>query len=516
MRKTIFFFIIFFTLLTVQVKAEDWFVRPTSGDYGLENGSSYENAWDGLLNVIWGENGVKSGDTLYVCGLHVFSYTGGPTNQAFIKVTAFGAGENERILIRGDYPEQSGEIWGAFGMNQEAWLDEGEATWSIRNVGSMSRHWIFEDVGEGGSCTLLTERSSIQEVKDNPGSYYCSDWSSNYAKLYIQCSDNGNPTGRIYGSRWGYNFKMNGAQYITFLNLDFYGIYRMWHNYIDGGFVTHLRWEGCRIWYGDDALLGFYQGCHHIEVINCDLAWARNGINNGTSKQGGTCHTYIFSGNYIHDIGIHVFDSDAHGIGVQGGHSGLVEKNTFDNCGTGITYYALGKTQSIKDTTIRWNLVRDCHKLGGANSRGIEFNCNGDNTGDKSGLKVYGNFVTNCEIGYRYKWEFEADLYNNAAYKCDTSFFIQRSLYGPKIKMRYNFSLSPHSNHIHFSTHAYEGDYIIDSDRNLFYPLSGRQFYFYDPYGGGEMTFSQWQALSRSGCTFDPNSITDIYFFLSL
>ncbi len=34
--------------------ASDWFVRPVGGSYGSEDGSSYENAWDGLKNVVWG------------------------------------------------------------------------------------------------------------------------------------------------------------------------------------------------------------------------------------------------------------------------------------------------------------------------------------------------------------------------------------------------------------------------------------------------------------------------------
>ena len=44
-------------------------MRLAGGDYGVEDGTSHENAWDGLDQVVWGSSGVKSGDTLWICGL---------------------------------------------------------------------------------------------------------------------------------------------------------------------------------------------------------------------------------------------------------------------------------------------------------------------------------------------------------------------------------------------------------------------------------------------------------------
>ena len=70
MRKIIFLLLGLF-LLIPGVLARDWYVRPAGGSYGSENGTSYANAWDGLLNVRWGTGGVQPGDTLWVCGLHI-------------------------------------------------------------------------------------------------------------------------------------------------------------------------------------------------------------------------------------------------------------------------------------------------------------------------------------------------------------------------------------------------------------------------------------------------------------
>jgi hypothetical protein len=78
-----------------------WYVRPSGGSYGTENGSSYANAWDGFDNVDWTASGVQPGDTLYVCGTH--------TEQ----VTVGGSGiAGHPITIRGDYSGDAGTIDG--------------------------------------------------------------------------------------------------------------------------------------------------------------------------------------------------------------------------------------------------------------------------------------------------------------------------------------------------------------------------------------------------------------------
>jgi magnesium-transporting ATPase (P-type) len=48
----IFFGIIFFLS---QAHAETLYVRPVSGEYGAENGSTYESAFDGFADISWGE-----------------------------------------------------------------------------------------------------------------------------------------------------------------------------------------------------------------------------------------------------------------------------------------------------------------------------------------------------------------------------------------------------------------------------------------------------------------------------
>ncbi|MCF6175002.1 MAG: hypothetical protein L3J71_04505 [Victivallaceae bacterium] len=92
-----------FTLVILMVNstltAATWYVRPSGGTYGSEDGTSYVDAWDGFGNIIWGTNGVMAGDTLYICGIHDESLLIGAAGS-------YGS----PITIRGDYTGDPGII----------------------------------------------------------------------------------------------------------------------------------------------------------------------------------------------------------------------------------------------------------------------------------------------------------------------------------------------------------------------------------------------------------------------
>lgn len=46
----------------------NWYVRPSGGSYGTEDGTSYANAWDGFANI--DTSVIMSGDTVYIAGTH--------------------------------------------------------------------------------------------------------------------------------------------------------------------------------------------------------------------------------------------------------------------------------------------------------------------------------------------------------------------------------------------------------------------------------------------------------------
>jgi len=514
------FAVIMVTVLSVDAAASDWFVRPAGGSYGSEDGSSYQDAWDGLPNVVWGAGGVVAGDTLYVCGFHLRTRTGGAAFEYF--TPGANGTEGNVITVRGDYPGDPGIVWGAGVMAHEAWVNEGSNTWSITFMGAANSEWYFEDI-TADSWTVLDRVLSVEECKATPGTYYCSDYQLG-SKFYVHCTDDGGPTNRIAANHLGYHVGMlNGNHYITWLNLKFYNIFR-WVK-LDGvtgfNYVSNIRWEGCTNWYGGTALFFFRNYHNNIEFINCDLAWARNGI--CTSEypwDGNGPHHFTIRGCTIHDMGVKYGDADAHGISGNGLNDATIENNEIYNCGSGITFYEFTNNTSMTTVIVRWNYIHDMHTLPDsqgryANSRGIEYNCTGDNDSDKSGNKCYGNIVANVDdAGYRYTWaEYEVDFYNNIAYNCGVSFYLSHSIQdiGPNIKLRNNISLYPGEKHINFGTDV-EGNYVIDSDYNVFFPIAEDNFFIYTPEAWGlvhrtNMSFSEWQALSIPGSTFDTHSI---------
>jgi len=504
-----------YPITNLPLYAATWYVRPAGGDYGTEDGSSYQDAWDGLKSVVWGVGGVEAGDTLYVCGLHLRTRTGGSAWEIFTP-EANGAGEDSRIIIRGDYPGDQGIVWGAGIMAHEPWVDEGDNTWSITDVGTPNSMWYFEDI-TADSWKVLEIAESLEECKATPGSYYSPDYTIG-SKFYVHTSDNGNPTNRIAANRLGYHMSQNDVHYITWLNIKFYAIYS-WIDYGSApyGFVTHMRWENCTIWYGEFIHFLFRNNNHHNEFINCDIGWAKNGIGfaeypigSGSTGDGSEPHDFIIRGCKFHHIGIPYGTSDSHAVAGQGSRNIIIENNEMYLTGTGVTFYCYNTNQAIKNITIRWNWIHDTHSDWGANSRGIELNT-GPGQAPGTSAVVYGNIVgpNVSDTGYQYYWTELGEFYNNVAYDCGTSFRFSGYSYPARVKLRNNISVNPTTRHILFRSTGTETDYSIDSDYNLFYPISGEQFFFYEyaTASGGDKTFAEWQALSITGSTFDPNTI---------
>lgn len=513
-RELIVASVIFFTVLLMiptNLFAAIWYVRPAGGDYGREDGTNYDNAWDGLLNVLWDDDGVKPGDTLYVCGLHVHEMTTRSwlITQADINL-AGGTGKETRVTIRGDYPGDPGIVWGSYKMSYEPWVDEGNKVWSITLPGNAFSDWYFEDIART-SFVVLDKVTSLEECQNNSGSHY-SETYGHSTKLYVHCSDSGNPTGRIYGPRWGYDFKLGANQYITFLNLTLFNPARIEPI---GPRASHIRWEGCTLAYGEHAILDFYDGMHYIEVINCELSWASNGIYNISVTNDAPSH-YRYIGNHIHDIGVRESNRnrDAHAIGIQGGVNGLIEGNKIERCGSGPLLFAF-TDQRLQNTIVRKNFIRDIHQIGGASGYGISTQCMNDSLSDKSGNVFYYNIVINTPIAYRFQFEYQQKFFNNVAYNCDIGLQTTRNFNGKGAQLYARNNIFIYCNNYYIDLHTTATDSVFDFDHNIYYPATGEAFFDAGEYANGKYTksYSEWQALSKPGSTFDPNSlIVDPYF----
>jgi len=502
--------------IDVALAASDWYVRPASGNYGAEDGTSYENAWNGLLNVVWGAGGVEPGDTFYVCGLHVHemtkrSYVATQASIPFIS----GTGENTRITIRGDYPGDPGIIWGTYLMSHEPWVDEGGNVWSIRLAGNQYPYWFFQDITKD-SWIILKKVGSIQEVQSTPGSQYSSDYAgSTGSRLYVRLTDSGHPAGRVYANNYGYHFHFTDKHYVTVKNIKFYNFNRICspdHNHQ----MSYITFDGCTLMYGMHSIIWLWDNMHYIKILNCEIAWAQNGIyfistsNNAPSN-------YLIKGNYIHDIGIVHRYQDAHGIGIQGGTNGIIEDNVIERAGTGVTFYAF-TDQVMKDLIIRRNIARDMHRLPTPsgrrpNGRGFETGGNNDRLQDQTGIVFSHNIVINAEVGFRSTNEDPTMFYNNLAYNCNMSYSFLRGydIYGPKVILKNNMSLYPKTHHIEYRTGCPEA--LLQSDYNLFYPLGNKTFRLWSTTA---YNFDEWRSHERPNFIMDPHSITDNPMLIAL
>lgn len=83
----------------------EYYVRPAGAHANTPDGLSFETAWLGWTNVLWGASpgNVGPNDILYVCGAHVF-------NGANALPGASSATDGRETIIRGDYPEQAGSF----------------------------------------------------------------------------------------------------------------------------------------------------------------------------------------------------------------------------------------------------------------------------------------------------------------------------------------------------------------------------------------------------------------------
>ncbi len=512
MRK-ISIFIILLSMIPAPIFCVDWYVRPSGGSYGSENGTSYVNAWDGLNNVVWGGAGVNPGDTLYICGTHLYKDDSGswgkPTN---INLVTGSAGNV--ITIRGDYPGDEGIVWGHIIPSHESWVYEGSNTYSITIAITTIGAWVLEDIHDT-SYTLLTKKNSIQEVKDNPGTYYASSYATGNT-LYVHCSDNGDPTDRIALARNGWNFVYpSNASYITITDLKCYGHYRF--VFSKGQNCSHLTWRNftLHISPGYDGF-GIYDGNHYFTWDNCIIEYVRTGIYTVSNTDNAPSYCTVRN-CIVRECGTsdHVAPTgDYHGIAFQGGHDNLIEKNEVYQSDLGIGFY-LDENMNFYNNIVRFNYVHDLTMYGTAN--GLHFS--GDADIDLSNKKVTGNkCYYNVLIGNgKYKSrgiyaKYDIECYNNVVYGFDwgiVSTYTNNGKNPSSIIMKNNIIMNSGTYHIFFDASGCPpGTYTIESDCNLCYPISGDQFYLKDLGSPNNLTFSEWQNLSRPGCTFDPNSLT--------
>ena len=251
----------------------DWYVRPgvysgvsasmpvpVPGTYGNQDGTSYDDAWNGIREIVWGEDGMEAGDNLYVCGEH--DYDTSMSNdfiayQAVEYIRESGFSEEYPITIRMDYPGDTGTIYSSYRF------DLGRSKYIKFYKGNFNGSTVGKERMGRSDFTL------VNEVTDIPVSTHI---------IFDSCK-------MIYGVTYSL---YAGHDYWTFRNNDFsyaeFGIYTYWMD-------THLN-DG----WGSSYLLIENNTFKHLGTPEYPHQDAH-----AVALMGGRGH--IIQGNYIEDTG---------------------------------------------------------------------------------------------------------------------------------------------------------------------------------------------------------------------
>ncbi|KKM91883.1 hypothetical protein LCGC14_1223960 [marine sediment metagenome] len=431
-------------LLAFPAYAIDFHVRPSSDCANDGDGTAYAcagapagvGAWNDLNSVIWGGAGVVGGDTLYVSGMHLGTWTGAGANIATKNVLTISGGSSEetRVIIRGDYesnnPDARGHIWSYYIDTDGSWSDEGGGVWSWTINASIKKYYVFEDIASSTSFTELTYQTSLVDCENNGSSYYSATYGRD-STIYVHTSDDADPSGRIAFSTYGYVFIFPETNYITFKNINLYGMAFLGTSKTN---AHHIRFDGIKSFYAAAAkFLNPTDGNDYWELLNSEVGHTPNGFYTSSESTDGSAPSYfIVRKNYFHNIGNQesTDNGDAHAIGVQGGTGGRIEENYIKDSGSGIIIYAT-LNQPMTDHIIAFNKIEAMDDSLLATGWGIApF---GDNLiyNDLSGIEIYGNIIIDTTACIRPLLVDEngitTNILNNTCVESDDGLYTSRS-----------------------------------------------------------------------------------------
>jgi hypothetical protein len=457
-----------------------------TGVYGTQDGSSYANAFNGLAGIKWGEGGVEAGDTLYVCGVHLYnSYYNywAPPTSARIKESGFS--DEYPITITTNCPEEPGQIWGAGKVMGTTVTWTGPDANGVYSTSDISNAAVEFD----GSNYIWLDKEFSTTWAGHPGASYTTG-----GVTYVKTSDLSNPTGKIYSDfTYDFLFDMGRSSFIKFKN------YRSYHSIVikdsKGSSISNLdvskniTFENCEIAYYDGGLISLSEGMDNWIVRNCDLHDMENGIYTHTP---GHVYNLLVENNRIYNTGPPNYGtSDCHAIGVQNGANHIFQNNTIWNTGgTAIEFWA--GTHTMKNMTVRNNFIKDTHTNCSTGGQGIGISgTNTDSWGMRTGFKVYNNIIVNAGLGAPDGWwggkgiasnnKDPVDVYNNViinSFNDGIVFTIQNPDGPPQGKIYNNIIINPGQRYL--AIHGI-GDWInFSSDYNLYYPATDfdTDFYF--------------------------------------
>jgi hypothetical protein len=510
-KKTVSLFavVVLFISDSVVAAGNDWYFHPRlDGPYGLNNGTTYNDAWYRDVDIKWGSGGIEAGDALYVCGMH-----DGGFQDRLIAVAASGSA-GQPIIIDGACPSQPGvDCTGVTGKTEvcdpgeifstgvritpNLWqgsLDtDGDGSPDVyfrTSVGQAAAIHNFEGDLAGNSVVPETikrlDKFPCPLTAAAPGGSTCYD-SDTLTVYYKPSSDN--VTNHV--------FYTGGAAIITINN------------------QSHVQVRNMRLRNSATAIIDLVNA-DHIRIENSDLKWAASvGIRVQADSDDGVIHNnridHTSNGIYLQsktnadnndrwNISHNVITNadqdgyycniDAHLIAVQGGIDHVIENNDVSKgAGSAIGFFT-GSGMELRRVTVRYNKVHDIGRSlpdlcgialnAGRLQTGIDFHKNNLNSPDNVEDNVaHHNLIWNVALeGIHTTSEYSAlsvpwSFFNNTIYNAGTC-FKWRGTDGNEDEISAGFSFSNNICLNSVNYHVFH-DLLADTSgvalsNNLYYP----------------------------------------------
>ncbi len=477
----------------------DWYVRPgvysgvsavipipVPGTYGNQDGTSYDDAWNGIREIDWGEDGVEAGDNLYVCGEHVYNTTSDDyiSYQAIEYIRESGFSEEYPITIRMDCIEEPGTLYGIWMDNHVnvVWNgpDENDVYWTDNlQYGAVAEF--------NGTDYIWLDEENSTTWEEHYGATF-----ANGSIDYVKTTDGSNPTGKIYSSNMGFRFDLGRSKYIKFYNGNFYGSIigkeRIGKTNTNIPVSTHIVFDSCKMIYGITNWL--YAGHDYWIFRNNDISYAGNGIYTNSLDTGlnptrwGASYLLIENNTFKH-LGVPGFyHQDAHAVGIQGGRENIIQGNYIEDTGTSIEFHT--GYWKMKNMTIRNNFIKNTRAEGGGGGGIAVSGTNMDSIGRRTGFKIYNNIVMNTGIGTTEAWQGTGistnnkdpvEIYNNIIINPAGRAIRFGIMDAPPQGAVYNnIIVNPGSYYLHIWS-SVPGDWSnFSCDYNLYYPATDFTF----------------------------------------
>ena len=455
-----------------------WFVRPRKMDnYGSGDGSTYENAWNGLESIQFkgtggSTTGVEPGDVLYICGLHVGQ----------LSIPIGGYDDNSRIVISGGYESDPGSIFGckvSIPADSSLWTTDAlgyKYTGDVSQIRNSSGT-LFSFRRDRDSIltlgSLIRQKSNVFKVEFDPG--------TTNAHVYYKVA--GDEPGKYYFyTENDFAIRTNGHSHITISNL---GVLGTVEGILADKGTTDFTLDSC--WFKWNSYAGVTSPNDKNSVIskltisNCEFTESSSGI-----YLGGLSKILKVSKNIIHDMDVSLFYStnqsaDRHGIAFYGGGDDVtIEQNEiYNHPHEAINLYDNPEVPIIKNVTIRQNYIHNIGVHAGYNTQiGIRIDAarvlNPENAKnnyiyaniisdvDEQGIrlktmgfndpvstwKIYNNTIVNCRSGF--EWQ-DVDAFKYAGFHFKNNILVNSRKYDVGLWGNLDVSRVSIDNNLYFS-----------------------------------------------------------------